>query len=184
MSQSGDDAIFLVSFRVARQGVAMKSGWIPALFLSSVLSAHAKITPLTEEIGHEERGEVILKEILSQPWAVDWKEATLKEVRLVKQKPDLDEPTGLPPVWSAKISGPEGRAGHLMWDCSGEGKLVEFALDSELKIGGDKAAAITGIPGLQEFPMKDADGRLVASGCVPTAAASVVASPITSVAEI
>ena len=153
----------------------MKFGIVPALLLGLFLTAHAKITALTEEIKHEERGALILKEILSQPWAKDWKGATLKEIRLVRQKPDLDEPTGLPPVWSAKITGPEARTGHLMWDCSGEGKLVEFALDSELKVEGEKAAALTGIPGLQEFPMKDADGSLVASGCVPTAAASVVA---------
>ena len=153
----------------------MKFGIVPALLLGLFLTAHAKITALTEEIKHEERGVLILKEILSQPWAKDWKGATLKEIRLVRQKPDLDEPTGLPPVWSAKIKGPDERTGHLMWDCSGEGKLVEFALDSELKVEGEKAAALTGIPGLQEFPMKDADGSLVASGCVPTAAASVVA---------
>lgn len=153
----------------------MKFGIVPALLLGSFLTAHAKITALTEEIKHEERGALILKEILSQPWAKDWKGATLEEIRLVRQKPDLDEPTGLPPVWSAIITGPEARTGHLMWDCSGEGKLVEFALDAELKVEGEKAAALSGIPGLQEFPMKDVEGRLVASGCVPTAAATVVA---------
>ena len=145
----------------------MKFGIVPALLLGLFLTAHAKITALTEEIKHEERGVLILKEILSQPWAKDWKGATLKEIRLVRQKPDLDEPTGLPPVWSAKITGPEARTGHLMWDCSGEGKLVEFALDAELKIEGPNAAAITGIPGLQEFPMKDTEESVGSFGMCP-----------------
>lgn len=120
------------------------------------------------------RGEVILKEIVSHPWAKDWKGATLNDIRLVKEKPDLAEPMGLPPVWFAKIKGADQKTGHLMWDSTGEGKLVEFSLDGKLQINGKESKAISGVPGLQEFPIKDEDGRLVASGCVPTAAASVV----------
>jgi len=149
---------------------------IQTLFFGAFLVAHAGETPVKREIGHQERGEMILKEILSEPWTKDWKGATLKEIRLVKQKPDLDAPTGLSPIWSAIISGPDQRTGHLMWDCWGEvGQLVEFSLDADLKFQSDKAVAITGVPGLQAFPMQDAEGRLVSSGCVPTAAASVVA---------
>lgn len=153
----------------------MKFGVILTLFLGSLFTASAKTPVLSEEPRHEERGEIILKEILSQPWSKDWEGATLEDVTLVKQKADLEVSTGLPPVWSATISGPDERTGHVMWDCWGEGRLVEFALDAELKIEGDQAGALTGVPGLQQFAMRDAEGRLVASGCVPTAAGSVVA---------
>lgn len=120
------------------------------------------------------RGSIILKEIVSQSWAVEWKSATLKNLRLVSEKPDLDEPLNLPPVWSATIAGPNGKSGHLIWDSTGEGKLVEFALDDKLVVKSDSARSIAGVPHLQEFAIKDDKGQLVASGCVPTAAASVV----------
>ena len=120
------------------------------------------------------RGHSILKEIVSQPWAESWKSATLEKVRLVSEKPDLDDSLNLPPVWSAVIVGPAGASGHLMWDSKGEGKLVEFSLDTKLVVKGESAKAIAGVPSLQEFPIKDDKGQLVASGCVPTAAASVV----------
>lgn len=107
--------------------------------------------------------------------AAGWKGATLEKVRLVAQKPDLAEPTGLPPVWHAWVKGPEGRSGYLMWDQDGEGKLIELALDEGLKFQGEKAKAISGVPSLQEFPIKGEEGKLAASGCVPTAGASVVA---------
>ena len=51
-------------------------------------------------------------------------------------------------------------------DSAGEGKLVEFALDTNLKIPG----VISGVPNQQQFPVKDTDGKMIASGCVPTAA--------------
>ncbi len=51
---------------------------------------------------------------------------------------------------------------------------MEFSLDDKLVVKSDSAIAITGVPYLQEFPIKDENGKLVASGCVPTAAASVV----------
>lgn len=121
------------------------------------------------------RGEVILKEIVAMEWAEGWKDATLENVRLVAQKPDLAEPTGLPPVWYARIEGPGKKNGYLVWDSGGEGKLVEFAFDEKLEFQGKGAKAISGVPGLQEFPIKGEDGKLVASGCVPTAGASAVA---------
>lgn len=120
------------------------------------------------------RGSSILKEIVSQTWASSWKSARLKNIRLVSEKPDLDDPMNLPPVWVAVIEGPNNSSGHLTWDSTGEGKLVEFSLDGKLEVNGNSAKAINGVPSLQEFPIKDEKEQLVASGCVPTAAASVV----------
>lgn len=116
------------------------------------------------------RGALILKEILGKKWASSWKGATLKNIRPVSQKPDLAQPTGLPPVWHAGIEGPDGKSGYLMWDGVGEGRLVEFALDDKLPVEG----AIQGLPTLQQFPVPDPQGEPMASGCVPTSAASVV----------
>ena len=118
----------------------------------------------------QERGDAILKEIVSQKWAQDWKDAKLGAVKLVSQKKGLAHPTGLPPVWVAEIKGHSGRKGILMWDQGGEGRIVEFSLDAKFEIKN----MISGVPNLQQFPIKGADGKVIASGCVPTSAASVV----------
>ena len=120
--------------------------------------------------GGQERGDAILKGIVSQNWAKDWKGAKLNAVKLVLQKKDLAYPTGLPPVWVAEIEGPGGRKGIMMWDQGGEGRIVEFTLDAKLEI----ETVISEIPNLQQFPIEEEGGKVVASGCVPTAAASVV----------
>lgn len=141
------------------------------LVFAALACAQAELKIVKPDPALKERGAVILKEIVAQKWAADWKDATLEKVRLAAQKPDLADPTGLPPVWSAIIKGPDGKSGHLMWDSSGKGRLVEYSLDDKFRIPG----AIAGVPALQEFPIKGENGQLVASGCVPTAAASVVA---------
>ena len=120
--------------------------------------------------GGQERGDAILKGIVSQNWAKDWKGAKLHAVKLVLQKKDLARPTGLPPVWVAEIKGPGGRKGAMMWDQGEEGRIVEYTLDAKLEI----ETVISGIPNLQQFPIEEEGGKMVASGCVPTAAASVV----------
>ena len=121
-----------------------------------------------------ERGTSILREIVSQPWLKSWKSATLKNIRLISEKPDLHQPLNLPPVWSALISGPNGASGHLIWDSIGEGRLVEFSLDDKLEVKGESGQAISGVPSFQQFPIPGRDLKPIASGCVPTAAASVV----------
>lgn len=144
--------------------ISMISSLLVLLALGSFVLA-AEVSP-----AHRERGKVILKEILAQAWATSWQEATLENVRLVAQKKDLAQPTGLPPVWHAGLKGPDGRTGYLMWDCKEDGRLVEFALDDALPV----REAITGIPPLQQFPVIGPDGKAMASGCVPTSAASLL----------
>ena len=121
-----------------------------------------------------DRGLSILRGIVSQPWAKSWKSATLKNIRLISEKPDLHQPLNLPPVWFALISGPNGASGHLMWDSIGEGRLVEFSLDDKFEMKGGAGQAISGVPSFQQFPIVGKDLKPIASGCVPTAAASVV----------
>lgn len=116
------------------------------------------------------RGGEILQAILAQPWAESWRGASLAETRLVSQKEDLAQPTGLPPVWYAVIEGPDEKKGYLMWESEGVGRLVEFALDDALPVKN----AIEGVPALQQFPYQDPEHGTVASGCVPTSAASLV----------
>jgi len=138
-------------------------GFILVCGLLSVIAAHAG------DVGRE-RGEAILEEIISQKWAQEWQGAKLVNARLVSQKKDLAHPTGLPPVWVAEINGEGDRKGILMWDRSEKGKLVEFSLDAKLEIAG----AVSGVPNLQQFPVDDSEVGKIASGCVPTAGASVV----------
>jgi hypothetical protein len=151
----------------------MKS-WRPVVPIVGMISMVMAQSPSAERSDLRGRGSQILEEIVSQEWTRDWKGATLENVRLVAEKSDLAHPIGLPPVWVADIKGPGGMAGRLMWDSTGEGRIVEFSLDAKLNVEGAKASAISGIPNLQQFPIKDAKGEAIASGCVPTSAASVV----------
>ena len=121
-----------------------------------------------------ERGAAHLAELTAQPWLADWKGATLEDVRLVEQKKDLTWPTGLPPAWWAKITHPEKGAGYLAWDSVGDGKIIEFAFDAALAIDAPDSNAIQGVPALQQFAIPQKDGSRIASGCVPTSAASVL----------
>jgi hypothetical protein len=142
---------------------------LPSLLLLCT-TAHSDLKITESNPTLKNRGNKILQKIVSKKWAAGWKEATLENVRLVAQKPDLAIPTGLPPVWAATIKGPENKTGRLMWDSSGEGRLVEFSLDDKINV----PDVIKGVPVLQQFPIRNSEGKLVASGCVPTSAASLV----------
>lgn len=91
-------------------------------------------------------------------------------VRLVTQKPGQLWENDLPPVWTADLETPDGIRGHLMWDNGAAGKLLEFALDAPLTPHPSTGGIVQQIRGIQQFPVSGKDGRMVASGCVPTAA--------------
>lgn len=156
---------------------------IPLLALGATFSLRAEDPPSpapTAPPKEEERkdfsqeGAAHLAEILTQPWAKNWTGATLREIRLVQPKPGVAFPTKLPAAWHARIAGPEGKSGYLLWDEGKEGRLIEFALDDRLSIYEPNARALGGVTVLQQFPMPGKDGgKAVASGCVPTAGASV-----------
>lgn len=118
-----------------------------------------------------ERASAHLSKLVGQPWLSAWKEARVSDIRLVEPKNGGD---GSQKKWWAKVEGPNGASGHLCWAASGDGLLEEFAFDAALEFDSDNAKAIKGVPNVQQFPIVDQDGAKVASGCVPTAGASVV----------
>jgi hypothetical protein len=79
------------------------------------------------------------------------------------------------PFWWAELIGPEGPAGYLAWREGGNHELIDFALEGLLSVELPQAQALGGVPPIQQFALKGADGQAVASGCVPTAAASLIA---------
>ncbi len=79
------------------------------------------------------------------------------------------------PFWWAELTGPEGSAGYLAWREGGERKLLDFALEGLVAIDLPQAQALGGVPAIQQFPIQGAGGQVVASGCVPTAGASLIA---------
>ena len=143
------------------------------IFLALILGTAGSLRA-AESQDARDRGAAHLTELTAQPWLADWKGSTLEDVRLVEQKKDLSWPTGLSPAWWAKITHPEKGAGYLAWDSGGEGKIIEFAFDAALEIDAPDAKALKGVPALQQFAIVQKDGSFIASGCVPTSAASVL----------
>ncbi|MDB6135782.1 MAG: hypothetical protein JWM59_4025 [Verrucomicrobiales bacterium] len=129
----------------------------------------------TEPPDFRPKGATHLAEILRQPWAQGWAGATLEDVRLVPPKPGAAFPTRLPAAWHARMAGPEGKSGYLMWEDRDQGGLIEFALDDRLAVEGPDGKALPGVTALQQFPLpgESKNAKPVASGCVPTAGASV-----------
>ncbi|MEI7908505.1 MAG: hypothetical protein WCK77_02610 [Verrucomicrobiota bacterium] len=126
------------------------------------------------EPGTRAQGQAHVTLLTAQPWLSDWKGSRLEEIRLVEQKPDQTWPTGLPPAWWAKVVGPRGGTGYLAWDSTGSGRLLEFAFDAPLAVATPSAKVLAGVPALQQFPIPQIGGPPIASGCVPTAGASVL----------
>jgi hypothetical protein len=80
------------------------------------------------------------------------------------------------PFWWAELQTPNGEAaGYLAWASSGRHELVDFSLEGLTEYEGAAAKALPGVPPIQQFPIKGADGQPVASGCVPTAGGSLMA---------
>lgn len=121
-----------------------------------------------------DRGTAHLAQLTAQSWLADWKGAMIEDVRLVEQKKDLAWPTGLPPAWWAKIVKPKGGTGYIAWDSGADGKLIEFTFDASIAVDAPDAKALKGVPTLQQFAIPQKDAKPIASGCVPTSAASVL----------
>ena len=140
-----------------------------ALLVSSAFAEEPapKKNPAQTGAGH-------LAQLTSQPWLKEWKDAKLEDLQLVEPKKDQEWPTGLPAVWQAKIVNPKGDTGYLAWDSDDEGKLVEFAFDADLAVNSPNAKALPGVNAFQQFAIPVKEDKPVASGCVPTAAATVL----------
>ena len=104
------------------------------------------------------------------PWALG--DVEVAAVRRIQPLPTRWVRTGRP-FWWAELRCDDGAAGHLAW--TDEGRLIDFSVEGLRDAATPHAFALAGVPPIQQFPMKSADGALVASGCVPTAGASLIA---------
>lgn len=77
------------------------------------------------------------------------------------------------PFWWAELRCADGAAGHLAW--TDDGRLIDFSVEGLSAVISPQAFALAGVPPIQQFPLKSPDGSAVASGCVPTAGASLIA---------
>ena len=82
---------------------------------------------------------------------------------------------GEPFCWAELKSVTGTPAGYLAWQATGQHALLDFALEGLTELAAPSAKALAGVPPIQQFPIKGADGRPVASGCVPTAGGSLMA---------
>lgn len=119
-------------------------------------------------------GERHWREIIRQGWAGDWRGVVPGKPELVPPKPGQMFPTGLPAVWRAVATLPDGRRAYLLWENALPGRLVDFSLPGAVTPNFPEGRALTHVPAIQQFPLKDAQGTRAASGCVPTAASSLV----------
>jgi hypothetical protein len=94
------------------------------------------------------------------------------EVRRIRPEPTRWQRQGHP-FWWAGLRCADGSAGYLAW--TDDGRLIDFSVEGLRHAATSKAFALAGVPPIQQFPMKSPDGALVASGCVPTAGASLIA---------
>jgi hypothetical protein len=75
--------------------------------------------------------------------------------------------------WWAELRCDDVSAGYLAW--TDDGRLIDFSVEGLRDATTPQAFALAGVPPVQQFPLKSSDGTLVASGCVPTAGASLIA---------
>lgn len=93
-------------------------------------------------------------------------------IRRIQPKPTRWVRQGRP-FWWAELRGDDGAAGYLAW--TDEGQLIDFSLEGLREVITPQAFALAGVPPIQQFPLKAPDDSAVASGCVPTAGASLIA---------
>jgi len=99
-------------------------------------------------------------------------EVEVAAIRRIQPKPTRWVRQGRP-FWWAELRGDDGAAGHLAW--TDEGQLIDFSLEGLSAVISPQAFALAGVPPIQQFPLKAPDDSVVASGCVPTAGASLIA---------
>lgn len=93
-------------------------------------------------------------------------------VRRIQPQPTRWVRTGRP-FWWAALRCDDGAAGYLAW--TDDGRLIDFSLEGLREVISPHALALAGVPPIQQFPLKAPDGSAVASGCVPTAGAGLIA---------
>jgi len=148
-----------------------------ALALTLLASFHAALAlppAIPPAIPPADQARRHLAEIASVFAGQGWKESRFSPPLLVSQAPGQLYESGLPPVWKADLVDQRGRHGYVFWENSQSGLLLEFALDSDSETPPKDGALTPGVPALQQFPVPGRKSANVASGCVPTAGASLV----------
>jgi len=79
------------------------------------------------------------------------------------------------PIYWATLQSDNGPAGYVAWQANTRHELLDFSLEGLTEIQVPKAKALPGVPPIQQFAVRGADGKPVASGCVPTAGGSLMA---------
>ena len=79
------------------------------------------------------------------------------------------------PIYWATLQSDNGPAGYVAWQANARHELLDFSLEGLTEIQVPKAKALPGVPPIQQFAVRGADGKPVASGCVPTAGGSLMA---------
>jgi hypothetical protein len=100
------------------------------------------------------------------------KSVEVGEVQRIRPEPTRWQRQGRP-FWWAELRCAEGSAGYLAW--TDDGPLIDFSLEGLGEVISPQAFALAGVPPIQQFPLKAPDSTPVASGCVPTAGASLIA---------
>jgi len=79
------------------------------------------------------------------------------------------------PFWWASLRNEDGEAGYLAWKADASQELLDFSLEGLVALETPAARVLDGVPPVQQFVVRGGDGQPVASGCVPTAGASLIA---------
>jgi len=149
--------------------IPLKTAMRPALLFSLLAIPHAfsALPPAEQASAH-------VSEIAAVFPSNGWKELRVTPPRLVSQAPGQLYENGLPPVWVAGLEDAQGGSGYLMWEEGESGALLEFALDADSEAVPKGGGLTSGVPALQQFPVSGRNSEKVASGCVPTAGASLL----------
>lgn len=99
---------------------------------------------------------------------------TLGEVQRITTVPTRWSRGGEVLCW-AELRSADGAAGYLAWSAAAPYQLLDFSIESLTAIDLPQAKALSGVPGIQQFAIIGPAGEPVASGCVPTAGASLIA---------
>ncbi len=139
------------------------------LFLSAV-ALLTVLAPAQSEL----RSQTHLADLKKGFPSAGWEAVVVSNSQLVLQAPGQPYDLRLQPVWVANLGSRQKNQGYLMWENTEEGALLEFCIEQCTPPAAAAGALVSGVPGLQQFPVRGQKGANVASGCVPTAGGSLI----------
>ena len=119
----------------------------------------------------DQGGDRLLTSILQMPWTAPWRQAQLEPPVLVQARKGTTESVPLPNVWHAAIRLADRRVGYVQW--STDLQLEDLVLEGDVA-DEPQMLLVRGVPDLQQFPIPRPGTSAVASGCVPTAGATLI----------